>query len=189
MHERVGAEPEHRSRRMWRALDPEHTVTYFAPESQAACEVLGTKGFWMSYVALRVAPLGAAPPVLVSLPQPASEAVPAVEDCTFRTLESREIHAPMTFRPRVLGARHAARAARRPKNDRLDAVWLAKVAERQMIRPASCPPDPAAARSDPLPPGGDRAVRVAARATSVLTTPLFPLSAGHQRAVWGAPGP
>ena len=26
----------------------------------------------------------------------------------------------------------------RPKTDRLDAVWLAKVAERQMIRPSSC---------------------------------------------------
>ncbi len=27
----------------------------------------------------------------------------------------------------------------RPKTDRLDAVWLCKVAERQMLAPASCP--------------------------------------------------
>ncbi|MGI8695331.1 MAG: IS110 family transposase, partial [Mycobacteriales bacterium] len=30
----------------------------------------------------------------------------------------------------------------RPKTDRLDAVWLAKVAERQMIRPSFVPPKP-----------------------------------------------
>jgi hypothetical protein len=55
---------DHRSR--WRALEPVHAVTYFAPESQAACEALGTKGYWMSYFALRAAPLGAAPPELVA---------------------------------------------------------------------------------------------------------------------------
>ena len=45
-----------------------------------------------------------------------------------------------------------------PKTDKLDAVWLAKVAGRQMIRPSFVPPaaDPAAARCDALPrrPGG-----------------------------------
>jgi transposase len=30
----------------------------------------------------------------------------------------------------------------RPKTDRLDAVWLAKVAERQMLRPSFVPPPP-----------------------------------------------
>ena len=30
----------------------------------------------------------------------------------------------------------------RPKTDRLDAVWLCKVAERQMIRPSFVPPPP-----------------------------------------------
>ena len=29
---------------MWRALEPVHAVAYFAPESQAACEELGTRG-------------------------------------------------------------------------------------------------------------------------------------------------
>jgi hypothetical protein len=51
---------------MWRALEPYHAVVYFAPEPQAACTALGTKGYWMSYFALRAAPLGAAPPELVA---------------------------------------------------------------------------------------------------------------------------
>ncbi|MFD1520182.1 hypothetical protein ACFSJD_21995 [Pseudonocardia yunnanensis] len=66
MAERVSAEPDHRSRRMWRALEPVHTITYFAPEPQAACEALGTTGYWMSYFALRASPLGAAPPEIVA---------------------------------------------------------------------------------------------------------------------------
>jgi len=53
---------EHRARRLWRALEPYHAVVYFAPEAQAACTELGTRGYWMSYFALRAAPLGAAPP-------------------------------------------------------------------------------------------------------------------------------
>lgn len=57
---------EHRARRMWRAVEPVHAVSYFAPESKAACDALGTRGFWMSYFALRAAPLGAAPPELVA---------------------------------------------------------------------------------------------------------------------------
>jgi hypothetical protein len=57
---------EHRARRMWRALEPLHAVVYFAPEAQAACTELGTRGYWMSYFALRAAPLGAAPPELVT---------------------------------------------------------------------------------------------------------------------------
>jgi hypothetical protein len=41
----------------------------------------------------------------------------------------------------------------RPKTDRLDAVWLAKVAERQMLRPSFVPPaaDPSVAGCGPLP--------------------------------------
>ena len=57
---------EHRARRLWRALEPYHAVVYFAPESQAACTQLGTRGYWMSYFALRAAPLGAASPELVA---------------------------------------------------------------------------------------------------------------------------
>jgi hypothetical protein len=53
------------SRRMWQALEPYHAVTYFAPESKAATDALGAKGGWMSYFALRAAPLGAASADLV----------------------------------------------------------------------------------------------------------------------------
>ncbi|MGQ0845396.1 MAG: SCO6745 family protein [Sporichthyaceae bacterium] len=45
-------------RRMWQALEPVHAVVYFAPESRAATDALGAKGGWMSYFALRAAPLG-----------------------------------------------------------------------------------------------------------------------------------
>ena len=57
---------EHRARRLWRAVEPVHAVTYFAPESKDACAAVGTRGFWMSYFALRAAPLGAAGPELVT---------------------------------------------------------------------------------------------------------------------------
>ncbi|HEY0816504.1 MAG TPA: hypothetical protein VGE11_24770 [Pseudonocardia sp.] len=57
---------EHRARRMWRAVEPLHAVTYFAPESKACCDALGTKGYWMSYFAQRAAPLGTATPELVT---------------------------------------------------------------------------------------------------------------------------
>ncbi|WP_433275483.1 SCO6745 family protein [Pseudonocardia xinjiangensis] len=66
MNEIPGATDDHRSRRMWRALEPVHAVVYFAPECQAACEALGTKGYWMSYFALRAAPLGPAAAELVA---------------------------------------------------------------------------------------------------------------------------
>lgn len=75
---------EHRARRMWRAVEPVHAVTYFAPESTAACDALGTRGFWPSYFALRAAPLGAAPAELVTAlfynfhPAHVARAVPAV---------------------------------------------------------------------------------------------------------------
>ena len=57
---------ESRARRMWRAVEPVHAVTYFAPEAQQACAALGTRGYWMSYFALRAAPLGPAPAELVT---------------------------------------------------------------------------------------------------------------------------
>lgn len=47
-------------------MEPVHAVTYFAPESQAACEAVGTKGYWASYFALRAAPLGAVPAEVVT---------------------------------------------------------------------------------------------------------------------------
>jgi hypothetical protein len=65
-HLLVGEQTESRARRLWRAVEPVHAVTYFAPESKAACDALGTKGWWMSYFGLRAAPLGAAPPEIVT---------------------------------------------------------------------------------------------------------------------------
>jgi hypothetical protein len=62
----MGEHAETRARRLWRAVEPVHAVTYFAAESKAACDALGTKGWWMSYFGLRAAPLGAAPPELVT---------------------------------------------------------------------------------------------------------------------------
>ena len=42
--------------------------------------------------------------------------------------------------PSLVNARDVKHLPGRPKTDRLDAVWLAKVAERQMIRPSFVPP-------------------------------------------------
>jgi hypothetical protein len=71
------------SRRMWELMEPYHAVTYFAPESQQVCEALGAKGFWMSYFALRAAPLGPVPAEVVVAtfynfhPRKVAHAVPA----------------------------------------------------------------------------------------------------------------
>ncbi|WP_371405923.1 hypothetical protein OHA10_10150 [Kribbella sp. NBC_00662] len=55
-----------RARRMWKALEPYHAITYFAPETRQATDALGLKGGWMSYFGCRAAPLGAAGPELVA---------------------------------------------------------------------------------------------------------------------------
>ncbi|MCF7550341.1 hypothetical protein [Pseudonocardia sp. WMMC193] len=59
-------ESESRARRMWRALEPLHAVTYFAPEAREAAEGLGLRGFWRGYFGQRAAPLGAAPAEVVT---------------------------------------------------------------------------------------------------------------------------
>lgn len=55
-----------RARRMWKALEPYHAITYFAPETRQATDALGLKGGWMSYFGCRAAPLGAVGPELVA---------------------------------------------------------------------------------------------------------------------------
>ena len=55
-----------RARRMWKALEPFHAITYFAPETRQATDALGLKGGWMSYFGCRAAPLGAVGPEIVS---------------------------------------------------------------------------------------------------------------------------
>lgn len=54
------------AREMWIRFETYHGVIYGAPEGRAATDVLGAKGGWMSYFAMRAAPLGDAPPELVT---------------------------------------------------------------------------------------------------------------------------
>jgi hypothetical protein len=54
------------ARRFFDRLEPVHAVTYFAPESRAALDGLGFKGFWMGYFAARSAPLGEVAPDVVT---------------------------------------------------------------------------------------------------------------------------
>ncbi|HEX5119195.1 MAG TPA: hypothetical protein VFW65_28735 [Pseudonocardiaceae bacterium] len=54
------------ARKMWVRFETYHAVTYFTPESKAAVEALGCQGGWMSYFAMRAAPLGAVPPEVVT---------------------------------------------------------------------------------------------------------------------------
>ena len=54
------------ARDMWVRFETYHDVTYFTPESRAATDALGCKGGWMGYFGMRAAPLGAAPPELVT---------------------------------------------------------------------------------------------------------------------------
>lgn len=54
------------ARRLFDRFEPVHAVTYFAPEARAAFDALGYRGFWMGYFAGRSAPLGAAPPAVVT---------------------------------------------------------------------------------------------------------------------------
>jgi hypothetical protein len=47
------------ARRLWTAIEPIHAVVYFAPEPAEAARKIGLRGYWMSYFAGRMAPLGA----------------------------------------------------------------------------------------------------------------------------------
>ena len=49
------------ARRFWTAIEPIHAIVYFAPEPLEAARKTGLRGFWMSYFASRVAPLGPLP--------------------------------------------------------------------------------------------------------------------------------
>ena len=46
------------------------------------------------------------------------------------------------FEPWLVNAKDVKHLPGRPKTDKLDAVWLCKIAERQMIRPSFVPPPP-----------------------------------------------
>jgi hypothetical protein len=50
---------------MWTLYEPVHAVTYFAPESFAAFEAAGMRGYWRGYFAGRAAALGEVGPATV----------------------------------------------------------------------------------------------------------------------------
>jgi hypothetical protein len=54
------------ARRFYDRFEPIHAVTYFTPESRAAFDELGYRGFGMSYFAARSAPLGVVAPEVVT---------------------------------------------------------------------------------------------------------------------------
>jgi hypothetical protein len=68
-----------------------------------------------------------------------------------------EAHGLQTW---LVNAKDVKHLPGRPKTDRLDAVWLCKVAERQMIRPSFVPPPPIRRLRD-LPGTGRRWSRTA----------------------------
>lgn len=76
------------ARHLWTRFEPVHDVTYFAPEALAATDAIGMRGFWMGYVALRAAPLGAVDPAIVTAsfhgfhPSRISRALPAAWSTT-----------------------------------------------------------------------------------------------------------
>ena len=53
-----------------------------------------------------------------------------------------------TFQTWLVNAKDVKHLPGRPKTDRLDAVWLCKIAERQMLRPSFVPPAPFRALRD-----------------------------------------
>lgn len=61
-----------------------------------------------------------------------------------------------SFETWLVNAKDVKHLPGRPKTDRLDAVWLCKVAERQMLRLRPAQTDPGSSGPDPLPGGPDR---------------------------------
>lgn len=72
------------AREMWLIGEPLHAVTYFAPQSFAAWEEVGLRGFWRGYFAARAAPFGAVGPEVVTAtfynfaPEVVARALPSV---------------------------------------------------------------------------------------------------------------
>jgi hypothetical protein len=72
------------TRRLWTRAETLHALTYFAPESHAAFEAAGLRGFWRGYFAGRAAPLGTVPAPMVTAtffgfrPEFVERAIPSV---------------------------------------------------------------------------------------------------------------
>jgi hypothetical protein len=121
-----------RARALWERYEPVHDLVYFAPEARRAADALGMRGFWMGYFALRAAPLGAAPPSVVTgsfyvfhparvgraLPDAWGYAAPA--EVLAARLEAMDAAMIRLFGPDVVGSAEFAEAA--------DLAWQAAAA-------------------------------------------------------------
>ncbi len=56
----VGAAGAYDARRIWEVGEPIHAIIYFHPAVRRFGEEAGSHGFWMGYIGMRAAPLGAA---------------------------------------------------------------------------------------------------------------------------------
>lgn len=54
------------SRSLWELYELVHDIVYFTPEVRQAADEAGMRGFWMSYFAMRAAPLGPVGPEVVT---------------------------------------------------------------------------------------------------------------------------
>ncbi len=94
------------ARRFFDRFEPVHAVTYFSPESRAAFDGLGYRGFWMGYFAGRSAPLGVVPTDVVTAlfynfaPNRVAKALPAAWEVAppGSALRAREDSAVATLR-------------------------------------------------------------------------------------------
>jgi helix-turn-helix protein len=94
------------ARRFFERFEPVHAVTYFSPESRAAFDGLGYRGFWMGYFAGRSAPLGIVPTEVVTAafynfaPARVAKALPAAWEVAppDAALRAREDSAVATLR-------------------------------------------------------------------------------------------
>ena len=88
------------ARRFWAAIEPLHSIVYFAPGPIEAMRAIGLRGFWMGYFASRVSPMGNVPP----------EAVEAMAYGFAPHLVARAIPDAWKFAPpeAILGARLAS---------------------------------------------------------------------------------
>ncbi|OBE96255.1 hypothetical protein [Mycobacterium sp. 852002-10029_SCH5224772] len=99
------------ARRFFDRYEPVHAVTYFAPEARAALDALGYRGFWMGYFAARSAPLGMAPPEVVTAvfynfaPERVAKALPAAWEIASpqAALQARQASAVAALRRYGLG--------------------------------------------------------------------------------------
>ncbi len=107
------------ARRLHDRAEPVHAVTYFSPESRAALDGLGYRGFWSGYFAARSAPLGPVPADVVTAAfynftaERVAKALPAAWDVASpaAALAARESSAAAALRRCGVGDEEAATVA------------------------------------------------------------------------------